>query len=55
MVPHGVVEMLDIPELGPKKVNRLWQELGIDSVEALQSAAQAGRLRDVKGFGAKTE
>ncbi len=54
-VPQGVVEMLDIPELGPKKVKRLWQELGIVSVEALQAAAQAGTLRDVKGFGAKTE
>ena len=54
-VPQGVVEMLDIPELGPKKVKRLWQELGIASVEALQAAAQAGTLRDVKGFGAKTE
>ncbi len=54
-VPQGVVDMLAVPELGPKKVKRLWQELGIDSVDALQSAAQAGMLRDVKGFGAKTE
>jgi DNA polymerase (family 10) len=54
-VPQGVVEMLAIPELGPKKVKRLWQELGIASVEALQAAAQKGALRDVKGFGAKTE
>jgi len=54
-VPQGVVNMLAIPELGPKKVKRLWQELGIDSVDALQTAAQAGALRKVKGFGAKTE
>jgi len=54
-VPQGVVDMLDIPELGPKKVKRLWQELNIADVDALQAAAQAGALRDVKGFGAKTE
>ncbi len=54
-VPQGVVDMMAIPELGPKKVKRLWQELGIASVDALQAAAEAGELRDVKGFGAKTE
>lgn len=54
-VPQGVVDMLAIPELGPKKVKRLWQELGITTVDALAAAAQAGALHDVKGFGAKTE
>ena len=54
-VPQGVVEMMDVPDMGPKKAKRLWQELGIDSVDALQAAAAAGQLRDLKGFGAKSE
>jgi len=54
-VPEGVVAMMDVPDMGPKKAKRLWEELGIDSVEALQAAAEAGKLRDLKGFGAKSE
>jgi DNA polymerase (family 10) len=54
-VPQGVVEMMDVPDMGPKKAKRLWEELGIDSVEALQAAAEEGKLRDLKGFGAKSE
>ena len=54
-VPQGVVEMMDVPDMGPKKAKRLWDELGIDSVEALQAAAEGGKLRDLKGFGAKSE
>ncbi len=54
-VPAGVVDLLSVPELGPKKVKRLWQELSITSVQQLKEAVEAGRLRDVKGFGAKTE
>lgn len=54
-VPHGVVEMMDVPDMGPKKAKRLWQELGIESVDALRSAAEGGQLRDLKGFGAKSE
>jgi DNA polymerase (family X) len=54
-VPQGVVEMMDVPDMGPKKAKRLWEELGIDSVEALADAAAEGKLRDLKGFGAKSE
>lgn len=54
-VPAGVVAMLQVPDVGPKTVQRLWRELEITSVEALQQAAQQGRLRGLKGFGAKTE
>lgn len=54
-VPEGVVQMMAVPDMGPKKAKRLWEELGIDSVEALQAAAAAGSLRDLKGFGAKSE
>jgi DNA polymerase (family 10) len=54
-VPEGVVQMMRVPDMGPKKAKRLWDELGIASVEALREAAAAGRLRDLKGFGAKSE
>lgn len=54
-VPLGVVEMLQVPDLGPKKAARLWQELGITSIAELRAAAAAGKLRDLPGFGAKSE
>ncbi len=54
-VPMGVVEMLQVPDMGPKKAARLWQELGITSIAELRAAAEAGKLRDLSGFGAKSE
>ncbi len=53
--PAGVVEMIHIPDVGPKTAKRLWQELGITSVDELRAAAEAGQIRDLKGFGAKSE
>lgn len=54
-VPEGVVAMMAVPDMGPKKAKRLWEELGIGSVEELRNAAVEGKLRDLKGFGAKSE
>ncbi len=54
-VPEGVVAMMQVPDVGPKTVRRLWKELDIASVAAMQTAAEQGRLRGLKGFGAKTE
>ena len=54
-VPAGVVAMMQVPDVGPKTVRRLWKELDITSLEAMQAAAQQGQLRGLKGFGAKTE
>ena len=54
-VPVGVVEMMKVPDMGPKKAARLWQELGITSIAGLKAAAEAGHLRELKGFGAKSE
>jgi DNA polymerase (family X) len=51
-VPAGVVEMLTIPGLRPDKIAKLHRELGIASVEDLEDAAKADRLRPVKGLGA---
>ena len=54
-VPDGVVQMVRVPDVGPKTARRLWQELGITSVEQMKLAAEAGEIRPLKGFGAKSE
>jgi DNA polymerase (family X) len=54
-VPPGVREMTAIPGFGPKKAIFVYQELGIEDLDALVAAAGDGRLRGLKGFSAKTE
>ena len=54
-VPATLTELLRIPGLGPKRVKTLAHELKIRSLSELQTAAQAGRVRTVAGFGEKTE
>ncbi|HET8873913.1 MAG TPA: helix-hairpin-helix domain-containing protein, partial [Gaiellaceae bacterium] len=54
-IPAGVAEFLRLPALGPKTARRIWQELGITTVEDLRKAAEAQRLRALPGLGAKTE
>ncbi|MEV6671984.1 DNA polymerase/3'-5' exonuclease PolX [Streptomyces sp. NPDC051162] len=54
-VPAGVRELIGIPTLGPKKALALHEELGVSSVAQLLDAVREGRLRDLKGFGEKTE
>lgn len=54
-VPAGVVEMLQVPDVGPKKAALFWKELSITSVEALEQAAREGRLRSLSGMGTKSE
>jgi DNA polymerase (family 10) len=53
--PATLAELLKLERLGPKRVQRLYQELGITSLDELREAAQNGRLREIEGFGAKTE
>jgi DNA polymerase (family 10) len=54
-VPPGVVEMIHVPDVGPKTAKRLWQELGVTTIADLKAAAEAGKIRVLKGFGAKSE
>jgi len=54
-VPPGIFDLLQIPDVGPKTVARLWNELKITDVAKLEKAARAGKLRALKGFGAKSE
>src|SRR5437879_10328443 len=53
--PPGVLDLLRVRGLGPKKVKILWQQLGITDLDTLKAAAEKHLLRRVKGFGAKTE
>ena len=53
--PAGVIEMMHIKGVGPKKVRQLWQELGVESVGELLYACHENRLVDLKGFGTKTQ
>ncbi len=53
--PAGVLEMLRIPGLGPKKIRVLMEELDITSVGELEYACRENRLLDLPGFGAKTQ
>jgi DNA polymerase (family 10) len=54
-IPTGVVDMLRIPGLGPKKVGVLFNELQLTSLDELQQAAENGQVAELKGFGKKTE
>lgn len=54
-IPAGVRALLGIPTLGPKKALALYDELGISSVEELLDALHQEKLRELKGFGPKTE
>lgn len=54
-VPPGVVNMLRIPGVGPKKVAVFFNTLGLTTLDELKAAAEAGELAALKGFGKKTE
>jgi DNA polymerase (family 10) len=53
--PAGITELLTVPGLGPKRVRVLYQNLGVGSLADLQRAALEGRVRELEGFGEKTE
>jgi len=54
-VPPSVVTLLQVPGLGPRTAGDLYRHAGIDSLGALEAAARAGQLREIKGMSAKTE
>jgi DNA polymerase (family 10) len=54
-VPDGVVEMLQVPDVGPRKAALFWKELGITSIAELEEAARAGKLRSLPGMGVRSE
>jgi DNA polymerase (family 10) len=54
-VPPAVTQLMRLPGLGPKRVKTLWKDLDIQTMDQLLQAAQAGRIRELPGFGEKTE
>src|SRR5262252_7330849 len=53
--PPGLVMMLEIPGVGPKKIKALYDELGIETIEQLEQACKEGKVAKLKGFGEKTQ
>jgi DNA polymerase (family X) len=53
--PEGIVEMMQIKGIGPKKILTIWKDLGIDTVGELYYACNENRLIEAKGFGLKTQ
>ncbi len=54
-IPAGVRQLTRIPALGPKRALQLYRDMQISSVDELAAAISGGRLRDLKGFGARSE
>jgi DNA polymerase (family 10) len=54
-IPPGLIAMLEISGLGPKKIQALNQKLGIDSIEKLEAACKKGKVAELDGFGEKTQ
>ena len=54
-IPDGLLEILEIPSLGPKKVKVLWKEKKITSIAELKKACEEDALITLKGFGEKTQ
>ena len=54
-VPSGLMDLLEVPGLGGKKIKALHEQLGIDSIESLTQACNAGKVAELKGFGEKTQ
>lgn len=55
IVPKGLVPLMKLPGLGGKKLAKLYQELNITDAESLKVACEAGKVRELAGFAAKTE
>jgi DNA polymerase (family 10) len=53
--PPGLVEVTRLPGFGPKRARKLFDEIGVASLDDLREAVEAGRLRGVRGFGEKAE
>ena len=54
-VPPSLVDILKVPDVGPKKVALFWKQLGITNLAELEAAARAGKLRGLPGMGEKSE
>src|SRR3954449_429495 len=53
--PNGLISVMHLPGFGPKRARRLYDELGVDSLDALRAAAEEQKIRKLRGFGARVE
>ena len=54
-IPPGLMEIVEIPGLGPKRARTMYEELGVDSVESLKAACEMGHVAPLSGFGEKSQ
>lgn len=54
-VPRSLATLLQVPDLGPKKIKLFWEKAGVTDLASLEAAAREGRLRDLPGMGPKSE
>jgi len=54
-VPRTLADVTRLPGIGPKRTRKLWEELGIETVDGLEEAAEAGEVVELEGFGRKTQ
>jgi len=54
-VPESLLDLLEVPDMGPKRVGLVWKNLGVTDLGGLAAAAADGRLKDLPGLGAKSE
>lgn len=53
-IPDGLIEMLEIPGFGPKKIRKVHESLGIETIDELQAACESGAIAELPGFGKKS-
>ncbi len=53
-IPKGLLEMLEIKNLGPKRVRKFWVELGVDDLDKLKAAIESGAIAELDGMGEKS-
>src|SRR6266508_5048547 len=53
--PPGIIELSGVPGLSTSKIKTLYEALGVTSIAELKAAAEAGKIKNIPGFGAKTE
>jgi DNA polymerase (family X) len=54
-IPVGLISVMRLPGFGPKRARKLYDEIGVDSLDALRAAVEDGRLKELRGFGVKAQ
>ncbi|MFP4608559.1 MAG: DNA polymerase/3'-5' exonuclease PolX [Candidatus Aenigmatarchaeota archaeon] len=54
-LPPGLIDVMKVPDIGPKSAKKLYEELNVKDLETLKKEAEAGNIKELKGFGEKTQ